>query len=143
MRSLHAGGACAPIKFDIIFLSNFFVMRYLKVFVVLLFALFFAAACLSSASSKKGVVIAEDKSYEASLFRQNCAVCHGKEAEGKDMDGKIIPSLRRGDVETKSETEIYNQIYNGGNGMVPFKGQLSENEIQRMVKFVKQDLQGK
>lgn len=98
---------------------------------------------MSSASSKKGVVIAEDKSYEASLFRQNCAVCHGREAEGKDMDGKIIPSLRRGDVETKSETEIYNQIYNGGNGMVPFKGQLSENEIDRMVKFVKHDLQGK
>lgn len=98
---------------------------------------------MSSATSKKGVVIAEDKSYEASLFRQNCAVCHGREAEGKDMDGKIIPSLRRGDVEMKSETEIYNQIYSGGNGMVPFKGQLSENEIQRMVKFVKRDLQGK
>ena len=118
-------------------------MRYLKVFVVLLFAAFFAAACMSSASPEKGVVIAENKSYEASLFRQNCAVCHGKEAEGKDLDGKIIPSLRRGDVETKSEAEIYNQIYNGGNGMVPFKGQLSENEIQRMVKFVKHDLQGK
>lgn len=98
---------------------------------------------MSSASSKNGVVIAEDKSYESSLFRQNCAVCHGKEAEGKEMDGKLIPSLRRGDVESKSEAEIYNQIYNGGNGMLPFKGQLSENEIQRMVKFVKHDLQGK
>ena len=118
-------------------------MRYLKIFIVLLFAGFFAAACISSASSKKGVVIAEDKSYEASLFRQNCAVCHGKEAEGKEMDGKVIPSLRRGDVEQKSEQEIYNQIYNGGNGMLPFKGQLSENEIERMVKFVKHDLQGK
>ena len=118
-------------------------MRYLKVFIILSFTGFFAAACISSASPKKGVVIAEDKSYEASLFRQNCAVCHGREAEGKDMDGKVIPSLRRGDVETKSETEIYNQIYNGGNGMVPFKGQLSENEIQRMVKFVKYGLQGR
>lgn len=118
-------------------------MRYLKVFVVLLFAAFLAAACMSSASPEKGVIIADDKSYEASLFRQNCAVCHGREAEGKDMDGKLIPSLRRGDVESKSEAEIYNQIYNGGNGMVPFKGQLSENEIQRMVKFVKHDLQGK
>lgn len=117
-------------------------MRYLKVFIVLLFAVIFAVACISNASSKKGAVIAEDKSYEASLFRQNCAICHGKEAEGREMDGKIIPSLRRGDVETKSETEIYNQIYNGGNGMVPFKGQLSENEIERMVKFVKFRLQG-
>lgn len=118
-------------------------MQYLKFFIVLLFAGFFAAACISSASSKKGVVIADDKSYEASLFRQNCAICHGKEGEGREMDGKIIPSLRRGDVEQKSEAEIYSQIYNGGNGMLPFKGQLSENEIQRMVKFVKHDLQGK
>lgn len=118
-------------------------MQYFKIFIFLLFTGIFAAACISSASSKKGVVIADDKSYEASLFRQNCAVCHGKEAEGKDMDGKIIPSLRRGDVEQKSEQEIYNQIYNGGNGMVPFKGQLSDSEIQRMVKFVKHDLQGK
>lgn len=118
-------------------------MRYLKVFIISLFAVFFAAACISNASTQKGVVIAEDKSYEASLFRQNCAVCHGKEAEGTQIDGKIVPSLRRGDVETKSETEIYNQIYNGGNGMVPFKGQLSENEIERMVKFVKFRLQGK
>ncbi len=117
-------------------------MRYLKVFIILLFAGIFAAACISDASSKKGVIIAEDKSYEASLFRQNCAVCHGREAEGREMDGKVIPSLRRGDVETKSEAEIYNQIYNGGNGMVPFKGQLSENEIERMVKFVKFRLQG-
>jgi mono/diheme cytochrome c family protein len=118
-------------------------MRYLKIFIVLLFAGFFAAACISSATSKKGVVIAEDKSYEASLFRQNCALCHGREAEGKEMDGKVIPSLRRGDVEQKSEQEIYNQIYHGGNGMLPFKGQLSESEIQRMVKFIKYDLQGK
>ena len=118
-------------------------MQYLKIFTVLLFTGFFAAACISNASSKKGVVIAEDKSYEASLFRQNCAICHGREAEGREMDGKAIPSLRRGDVGQKSEQEIYNQIYNGGNGMLPFRGQLSENEIQRMVKFIKYDLQGK
>ncbi|MEO6589446.1 MAG: cytochrome c [Pyrinomonadaceae bacterium] len=118
-------------------------MKFLKVFIVIVFAGFFTAACISSASGTKGIVIAEDKSYEASLFRQNCAVCHGKEAEGREMEGKIIPSLRRGDVEKKSEAEIYNQIYNGGNGMVPFKGQLSENEIERMVKFVKYGLQGK
>lgn len=109
---------------------------------IFLFAVFAVLAC-SIGKAKRGVVIADNKSYEASIFRQNCAICHGAEAEGKEMDGKIIPSLRRGDVEQKSEQEIYNQIYNGGNGMLPFKGQLSENEIQRMVKFVKHDLQVK
>lgn len=110
---------------------------------VLCFFFAFAVFACSTGKAKNGVVIAEDKSYEASLFRQNCAICHGAEAEGKEMDGKQIPSLRRGDVEQKSEFEIYNQIFNGGNGMPPFKEQLTETEIQRMVKFVKYDLQGK
>jgi cytochrome c553 len=118
-------------------------MQYLKVLIVLSFAAFFAASCISSASSGKGVQITGNKSLEASIFRQNCAVCHGREAEGKEVDGLLIPSLRRGDVEQKTEQQIYDQIYNGGNGMVPFKGQLSDSEIRKMVRFIKYDLQGK
>ena len=115
-------------------------MLKLKIFTVFLFLVFAVLAC-SIGKAKQGVVIANEKSYEASLFRQNCAICHGAEAEGKEMDGRVIPSLRRRETAQKSEQEIYNQIYNGGNGMLPFKGQLSENEIRRMVKFVKHDLQ--
>ena len=115
-------------------------MLKLKFFVIVLFVVFAVLAC-SMGKAKNGIVIANNKSYEASLFRQNCALCHGAEAEGRQMDGRVIPSLRRGETAQKSEQEIYNQIYNGGNGMLPFKGQLSENEIRRMVKFVKRDLQ--
>jgi mono/diheme cytochrome c family protein len=114
----------------------------LKIFGIFLFVAFAVLAC-SMGKAKRGVIIAEDKSLEASLFRQNCAICHGAEAEGKEMDGRVIPSLRRHETAQKSEQEIYNQISGGGNGMLPFKGQLSENEIRRMVKFVKYDLQGK
>ncbi len=117
-------------------------MLKLKICVIVLFVAFAVFAC-SIGKAKNGIVIADDKSYEASLFRQNCAICHGVEAEGKEMDGRVIPSLRRDETAQKSEQEIYHQIYNGGNGMLPFKGQLSENEIQRMVKFVKHDLQVK
>ena len=117
-------------------------MLKLKIFVIVLFVVFAVIAC-STGKAKNGIIIANDKSYEASIFRQNCAICHGAEAEGRQMDGRVIPSLRRGETAQKSEREIYNQIYNGGNGMLPFKGQLSENEIQRMVKFVKYDLQAK
>lgn len=115
-------------------------MLKLKIFVVILFFAFAVFAC-SSGKAKNGVVIANDKSYEASIFRQNCAICHGSEAEGKEIEGKIIPSLRRAEVAGKSEAEIHNQIANGGNGMLPFKGQLSENEIRRMTRFIKYDLQ--
>ena len=117
-------------------------MKRLKIFVVSVFIVFGVFAC-STSKAKTGVAIAGNKSYEASLFRQNCAVCHGAEAEGRQLEARTVPSLRRGDVESKSEQQIYSQIANGGNGMVPFRNQLTDDEIRRMVKFVKHDLQGK
>ena len=77
------------------------------------------------------------------MFRQNCAICHGQEGNGKEMEDKIIPSLRYGEAATKSEEEIYLQIKEGKLPMPSFKNQLTEEEIRRMVKFVRRDLQGK
>lgn len=95
------------------------------------------------AEPKNGIVIAESKSYEASLFRQNCAICHGTEANGKLVDGKLVPSLRFGEAAKKSEAEIYDQIKNGKLPMPAFRNQLTEAEINQMVRFVRRDLQGK
>ena len=117
-------------------------MNFLKIAIVLLF-IAFAIACTETEQTRSGIVIAESKSYEASLFRQNCAVCHGQEANGKEIDGKIIPSLRYGDAEKKTEEEIYLQIKEGKLPMPAFKNQLTEEEIKRMVKFIRHDLQGK
>ncbi len=77
------------------------------------------------------------------MFRQNCAICHGQEANGKEMDGKLIPSLRYGAAAQKTEEEIYSQIKEGKLPMPSFKNQLTEEEIKRMVRFVRRDLQGK
>ncbi|MEP6900672.1 MAG: cytochrome c, partial [Actinomycetota bacterium] len=112
-----------------------------KISVVLLF-IAFAVACQQT-ETKRSFIIADSKSYEASLFRQNCAICHGQEANGKEIDGKLIPSLRYGDAEKKTEEEIYLQIKEGKLPMPAFKNQLTEDEIRRMVKFVRHDLQGK
>jgi mono/diheme cytochrome c family protein len=118
-------------------------MKFLKIFAVSLFAALFALACVQTKSKRNTVVIAESKSYEASLYRQNCAICHGAEAYGKEVDGKPVPSLRFGDIENKSEQEIYDQIAHGKLPMPAFKNQLTEEEIQKMVKFIRHDLQGK
>ena len=91
------------------------------------FVFFGFLAC--AGSGQKAVVIADSKKYEASLFRQNCAICHGAEAEGKTLDdGKLVPSLRSGEHKFKTEAEIYRQISEGGNGMLPFRGLLSERK---------------
>ncbi len=111
--------------------------------IILLFISLFIIACVKTESRQNNFVIADSKSYEASLFRQNCAICHGKEAFGKEVDGKLIPSLRYGDAAAKSETEIYNQIKFGKLPMPGFKDQLTEKEIRGMVKFVIEDLQGR
>lgn len=118
-------------------------MKDFKLTIVFLFVTFAVVACVSTESKRGGIVIADSKSYEASLFRQNCAICHGTEANGKEMDGRIIPSLRYGDAQTKTEEEIYQQIKEGKLPMPSFKNQLSEKEIRGMVNFVMYDLQSR
>jgi mono/diheme cytochrome c family protein len=117
-------------------------MYRLKLSVVVVFIAAFVFAC--AASKPKRYVIADSKTYEASVFRQNCAICHGPEAEGKVLDnGTKVPSLREGEFKFKTEGEIYNQIANGGNGMTPFRNQLTERELRMMAGFVIHDLRNK
>ncbi len=109
---------------------------------IFLFAAAAFSACLNS--TPKRFVIADSKSYQASLFRQNCAICHGPEATGRTLeDGRIIPNIREGNFKYTTDPQIYDHIANGGNGMVPFRNQLSEREIRLMVEFVQKDLRGR
>jgi len=118
-------------------------MKHLKITAICTFVAFAIFACSSGKAKRNEFNITESKSYEASLFRQNCAICHGQEANGKEVDGKLIPSLRYGSAATKSEEEIYQQIKEGKLPMPSFKNQLTEDEIRKMVRFVRRDLQGK
>lgn len=112
-----------------------------KTAVVGLFAVFALAACFTG--DEKGISIVESKRYEASLFRQNCAICHGPEGHGKTLDdGTHVPSLREGEFKMTTELLIHKQITDGGNGMPPFRGQLTDREINLMTEFVYKDLRG-
>ena len=116
--------------------ANFpFAMSYLKLSILGVFAAFFLAACLSSKAQP--YKLSDSKDYEASIYRQDCAICHGPEGEGKTLsDGTVVPSLRSGIFKFKSQKEIRNQIENGGNGMVPFRDQLTQRELDMMATFV-------
>ena len=118
-------------------------MFKIKVLSIGLFAAVAVFACAGREGKRKELVIAESRSYEATLFRQNCAICHGAEAHGKQMDGRLIPSLRYGAAAQKTEEEIYLQIRDGKLPMPAFKGQLSEPEIRRLARFIFRDLQGR
>ena len=114
-----------------------------KLFIIFLFVSAAISACVTADSKHNKFVIASSKSYEASLFRQNCAVCHGTEANGRESNGTLIPSLRYGEAATLSEEQIYTQIHDGKLPMPAFKNQLTDDEIKRLVKFIREDLQGK
>lgn len=118
-------------------------MRVFKLSVLLISAVFATFSCARSGNER--FVISESKSYPASLFRQNCAICHGPEADGRTLDnGTVVPGLRDGPYKYHSGREIYEHIANGGNGMTPFRNQLTERELNLMVDFVQKDLrQGK
>ena len=114
-------------------------MYFLKLLAVLLIALIGLSACFNSKPARYS--IANNKTYEASLFRQNCAICHGPEGEGKTLDdGKVVPNMRYGELKFHSEAEILKQIADGGNGMVPFRNQLTTRELNLMAKFVHDEL---
>ncbi len=114
---------------------------HVKIFVFLIFTSLTWLACTSQGPSRFS--IAESKTYEASLFRQNCAICHGPEGEGKTLsDGRQVPGLRNPGGKYRTDAEIYRHISDGGEGMVPFRSILTEREINLMVNFVQRDLRG-
>jgi mono/diheme cytochrome c family protein len=112
----------------------------LKKLVIAIFVVFMVStACSDSRSAKYS--IADSKTYEASLFRQNCSICHGPEGEGKTLDdGRVVPNLRQGDFKYKTDEQIYSHISDGGNGMVPFKNMLTQREINQLVRLVQDEL---
>lgn len=113
----------------------------IRIAVIVVYCVVLSAACLDT--EPRSFVIADSKKYEASLFRQHCAICHGTEGEGRTLDdGKVVPSLRTGEFKFRTEAEIYKQIADGGNGMTPFRGQLTERELQLMATFVRDELRG-
>lgn len=105
-------------------------------FGVILLILSSLTACVNSRPSRYS--IADSKAYEASLFRQNCAICHGPEGEGQTLDdGRVIPNLRDAPHKFTTDAEIYHHISEGGNGMTPFRDQLTKREIDMLVQFVR------
>jgi cytochrome c553 len=127
--------ALFPLKFD-----NMKVKRSFKLIVIL----FFVALAACSGREISRYSIKDSKSLEASLFRQNCAICHGPEGEGKTLsDGRIIPNIRDGEHKYSTREQIYDHITNGGKGMVPFRDILTEKERNSLVEFVLNDLRKK
>ncbi|MEQ1646777.1 MAG: cytochrome c, partial [Pyrinomonadaceae bacterium] len=99
-------------------------MRRIKALIVITAALGFAFGCANQKLARYSIT--DSKAYEGSLFRQNCAICHGPEAMGKTLDdGRVIPNIRNGEHKYATDEQIFRHISDGGNGMVPFRDMLT------------------
>jgi cytochrome c551 len=65
------------------------------------------------------------------IFVANCGTCHTLEDAG--TSGTIGPNL---DQVTLDHDAVVEQVTNGGGGMPPFQGTLSEQQIQDVAAFV-------
>lgn len=66
------------------------------------------------------------------IYTQKCVTCHGTDLEGK-MGGKT--NLQKVGA-SLTKDQINQQIANGGNGMMAFKGTLSEDEIEALSEWL-------
>ncbi len=72
------------------------------------------------------------------LFRQACWNCHTLKAAG--ASGNVGPNLDEADIDYEGAVK---QIANGGGGMPPFKGQLSDKQIADVAAYVVKSSGGK
>jgi mono/diheme cytochrome c family protein len=69
------------------------------------------------------------------VFSENCSVCHGATGHG----GNGGPDLTTMPL-AQSEAGAIQQVTNGGGGMPPFGGTLSEEEIENVAAYVAQEI---
>lgn len=79
-----------------------------------------------------------DPAAGKTVFASNCAGCHGETGEG----GAGGPDLREMPL-AQTEAGAVQQVTNGGGGMPPFGGQLSEEEISDVAAYVVHEVVGK
>ena len=79
------------------------------------------------------------KSPGANVFRTKCVLCHGADGSGKTPLGKQLQAadLRSKDVQKLGDAELHRIIHDGQANMPPFADQLSESEIDQVLKHVR------
>ncbi len=102
----------------------------------------FFIACISGwlYFGNSDVTADSTKSDAATLYKKDCASCHGKDGQAKSLRGKFLDAQNLTDStwQTKvSDEHIFNVISNGRKKMPAFGKKLSEEEINSLVAYVR------
>jgi len=88
-----------------------------------------------SEAEEAGTAASGSPEAGAAVFSENCSTCHGATGEG----GNGGPNLKTMPLAQTEEGAIQ-QVTNGGGGMPPFGGTLSETEIKDVAAYVVQEI---
>jgi cytochrome c6 len=75
----------------------------------------------------------------ATIFKSKCQLCHGADGAGNTTLGKQLQAanLRSKDIQKKTDAELHKVVHDGNGNMPPFADQLSDGEINQVIKFVR------
>jgi mono/diheme cytochrome c family protein len=111
-------------------------MRYtlLTVFLVVAFGAAFASLSVSGEPVNVGARSA------AELYAKNCASCHGRDGRARTFKGKLKHARDLADSDWQgrvSDERIFNSVMNGKGKMPAYGKNLSEQEIDSLVSYVR------
>lgn len=74
-----------------------------------------------------------------SLYDGKCAMCHSKDGSGNSPMGKSmkVPDLRSKAVQKQTDTQLAETIANGKKMMPKYAGQLSKEQINDLVAYIR------
>lgn len=98
-------------------------------------------------SSPKGEATPDAFAATRGVFAKDCQSCHGVDGKGGPVkldDGTRlkVPSLREGHSLRHPDSDFRKQIMAGGDGMPAFKDKLNQQQIDDLIKFIRQEFQG-
>lgn len=84
-------------------------------------------------------VAAAAQSDSKTLYVRNCSLCHGTDGRAQTSMGKALKAadLTSSAVQSKSDTELNQQIAKGKGKMAGYEGILGKKGVEDMVKYVR------
>jgi len=99
-----------------------------------------ASVCAFLLFTVCNLLVGQEKSGGATIFKAKCILCHGPDGSGNTPLGKQLQAANLGskDVQKLTNPELHKVIHDGKANMPPFADQLSSEEIDQVIQYVRQ-----
>lgn len=73
-----------------------------------------------------------------SLFKTNCALCHGDDGAGTELGKRFkVKDLRSKEVQDESTADLTKIVHDGKDNMPPFGKRLDDKQIESLIGYIR------